>query len=65
MESNNRDKVLVVEHLSKEFSSTRRLFDKKQPSVKAVNDVSFFVKEGETLWKNDFGEMYRSVIQSD
>ena len=49
MESNNRDKVLVVEHLSKEFSSTRRLFDKKQPSVKAVNDVSFFVKEGETF----------------
>ena len=49
MDKIQRDKLLVVEHLSKDFVPARRLFDKKLPSVKAVNDVSFFVRQGETF----------------
>ncbi|MEA4965497.1 MAG: ABC transporter ATP-binding protein [Oscillospiraceae bacterium] len=49
MEQNLQDKLLVVEHLSKEFEPSRRLFDHAQPSVKAVNDVSFYIKHGETF----------------
>ena len=41
--------LLVVENLSMEFHSAPRLFEKKKPSVKAVNDVSFEVYEGETF----------------
>ena len=43
------DKLLVVEHLSKEYEPSRRLFDKPKPSVKAVNDVSFFIRKGESF----------------
>ena len=43
------DKLLVVEHLSKEYEPVRRLFDKPQPKVKAVNDVSFYIRQGESF----------------
>ena len=43
------DKLLVVENLSMEFKSTHRLFEKAKPSVKAVNNVSFFIRPGETF----------------
>ncbi len=43
------DKLLVVENLTIEFHSPKRLFEKAKPSVKAVNDVSFDVKFGETF----------------
>ena len=49
MEQNLQDKLLVVESLSKEFEPSRHLFEKAQPSVKAVNDVSFYIKHGETF----------------
>ena len=43
------DKLLVVENLSMEFKSTHRLFEKAKPSVKAVSNVSFFIRPGETF----------------
>lgn len=45
----NKDKLLTVEHLSLEYTSPKRLFEKQVPPVKAVNDVSFDVKFGETF----------------
>ena len=45
----DKNPLLVVENLSMEFHSAPRLFEKKKPSVKAVNDVSFEVYEGETF----------------
>ena len=41
--------LLVVDDLTMEFKSARRFLEKQKPSVKAVNDVSFEVKEGETF----------------
>lgn len=41
--------LLEVEGLKKHFPIKKGLFGKTVGSVKAVNDVSFFVKEGETL----------------
>ena len=49
MENRNEEKLLIVEHLSKEYHSNPRLFEKAKPSVKAVNDVSFYIKRGETF----------------
>lgn len=49
MENKNEEKLLVVENLSKEYHSRPRLFEKEKPGVKAVNDVSFFIKRGETF----------------
>ncbi len=49
MQNNQNEQLLVVENLSMEFTSTPRLFEKKKPSVKAVNDVSFTVNAGETF----------------
>ena len=49
MANNTNDKLLVVENLTMEYHSNPRLFEKKKPSVKAVNDVSFYVKKGETF----------------
>ena len=49
MQNNQNDKLLVVENLTMEYTSTPRLFEKKKPSVKAVNDVSFDVRPGETF----------------
>lgn len=45
----NNEKLLVVENLTMEYVSPRRLFEKQKPSVKAVNDVSFYVLPGETF----------------
>ena len=44
-----KNTLLVVEDLTMEFKSARRFLEKAKPSVKAVNDVSFEVKEGETF----------------
>lgn len=49
MGNRNEEKLLVVEHLSKEYRSGNKLFEKPKPSVKAVNDVSFFIRQGETF----------------
>src|SRR5690348_17576354 len=44
------DELLVVEHLKKHFPVTRGIiFQKEVASVKAVDGVSFTVREGETL----------------
>lgn len=43
------DLLLEVEGLKKYFPITGGLFGKKQGEVKAVDDVSFYVKKGETL----------------
>ena len=45
----DKNTLLVVEDLTMEFKSTRRFLEKPKPSVVAVNDVSFEVKEGETF----------------
>ena len=45
----DKNTLLVVEDLTMEFKSARRFLEKPKPSVKAVNDVSFEVKEGETF----------------
>lgn len=49
MRNEGREKLLVVENLTVEYQSQSRLFEKKKPSVKAVNDVSFEVYSGETF----------------
>ncbi len=49
MAKKSNEKLLVIENLTMEYQSAARLFEKKKPSVKAVNDVSFYVKEGETF----------------
>ena len=49
MQNKEPEKLLVVENLTMEYQTSRRLFEKKKPGVKAVNDVSFDVKEGETF----------------
>lgn len=46
---NNHEKLLVVENLTMEYKSPQRLFQKAKPSVKAVNNVSFDVRAGETF----------------
>ena len=44
------DELLVVEHLKKHFPVTRGIvFQKEVASVKAVDGVSFTIREGETL----------------
>lgn len=42
-------KIYEVKNLSVEFPMTRGIFGKKVGSVKAVNDVSFTINQGETL----------------
>jgi oligopeptide transport system ATP-binding protein len=41
--------LLEVNGLKKYFPITSGIFGRKQGEVKAVDDVSFFVKKGETL----------------
>jgi len=41
--------LLVVENLTMEFESVKRFLEKRIPNVKAVNNISFVVKEGETF----------------
>lgn len=45
----NTEKLLVVEHLIKEYRGNPKLFEKTPPSVRAVDDVSFNVNKGETF----------------
>ena len=45
----DKNTLLVCENVTMEFHSPRRFLEKAKPSVKAVNDVSFEVKEGETF----------------
>lgn len=49
MKTDEREKLLVVENLTVEYQSQPRLLEKRKPSVKAVNDVSFEVYSGETF----------------
>ena len=49
MLNENQEKLLVVENLTMEYVSQKRLFEKQKPSVKAVNDASFYVLPGETF----------------
>ncbi len=49
MENKEAQNVLVVENLTMEYKSRPKLFERAKPSVKAVNDVSFAVKQGETF----------------
>jgi peptide/nickel transport system ATP-binding protein len=44
-----KDFILDVRHLEKHFSIKRGLMQKKVGNVKAVDDVTFFIKERETL----------------
>jgi len=47
--NNERKVVLQVQHLKKYFAVKRRLFQRTQSYVKAVDDISFEIYEGETL----------------
>ena len=49
MQNPEKKKLLVVDHLTMEYHSNKRLFEKTKPNVRAVNDVSFYVNEGETF----------------
>ena len=47
--TNNHEDLLIVENLTMEFVGVKRFLEKKKPNVRAVNNVSFTVKEGETF----------------
>jgi oligopeptide transport system ATP-binding protein len=47
--SNSNHKILEVKNLKKYFPVTRGVFSKVVNSVKAVDDISFYIKTGETL----------------
>ena len=49
MAENVNENLLVINNLTMEFKSAPRFLEKAKPSVKAVNDVSFSVKAGETF----------------
>lgn len=49
MQDNMKDKLLVVENLTMEYKSRPKLFEKPKPSVRAVENASFYVKPGETF----------------
>lgn len=46
---NENTTVVEVKHLKKYFYGSKRLWNKERPVVKAVNDVSFSIREGETF----------------
>ena len=41
--------ILEVKNVEKFFYGNKKLFQKDRPVVKAVNDVSFTINEGETF----------------
>lgn len=45
----NKDKLIEVKNLSKFFDVNKAMFSTKRSYVKAVDDVSFIIKKGETL----------------
>ena len=47
--ANNQKDVLVVENLTMNFKGAKRFLEKRKPDVKAVNNVSFSIREGETF----------------
>ena len=47
--ANKHDDLLIVENLTMEFVGVKRFLEKRKPNVRAVNNVSFTVKEGETF----------------
>ena len=49
MADNIKEDLLVIDNLTMEFKGAPRFLEKPKPSVKAVNDVSFSVKAGETF----------------
>ena len=46
--ADNKD-ILIVENLTMNFRGRKRFLEKRKPDVKAVNNVSFSVREGETF----------------
>lgn len=48
-DKSNNDILLEVKNLQKWFTIPKKLFEKEQKHVKAVDDVSFFIRKGETL----------------
>ena len=47
--TNNKDVLLKVDNLVKHFPIMRGVFQKQVGAVRAVDDVSFYIKRGETL----------------
>jgi len=43
------EKLLVAEHIVKRYDLKKKLFDKEQKTLKAVDDVSFYINKGETF----------------
>lgn len=43
------EKLLVAEHIVKSYDMKKKLFDKEQKTLKAVDDVSFYINKGETF----------------
>ncbi|MDO4487750.1 MAG: ATP-binding cassette domain-containing protein [Eubacteriales bacterium] len=43
------EKLLVAEHIVKKYDLKKKLFDKEQKTLKAVDDVSFYINKGETF----------------
>ncbi|MEI8200470.1 MAG: ABC transporter ATP-binding protein [Eubacteriales bacterium] len=46
---NKDDKLLIVENVVKYYSANQKILEKKPRDVKAVDNVSFYVKPGETF----------------
>jgi len=43
------EKLLVAEHIVKRYDLKKKLFEKEQKTLKAVDDVSFYINKGETF----------------
>ena len=43
------EKLLVAEHIVKRYDLKKKLFEKEQKTLKAVDDVSFYINRGETF----------------
>lgn len=43
------EKLLVAEHIVKQYDLKKKLFEKEHKTLKAVDDVSFYINKGETF----------------
>ena len=60
--------ILEVKNVEKFFYGNKKLFQKDRPVVKAVNDVSFTINEGETfgyLNQYVFADAKEEVMEPD